>query len=190
MILKLLMIFIPTKNQTAQSHASRKQKMHVAKRVLFYISQNESPTKSTKLIKSTVNFCFVCGKPQTKFARHLETHVNENAEVAQVLQLPKSSKDRKVHLERLRNLGNFKHNSAVKTTGSGCLKVKRISKKSSSSAETYEYCLYCKGMISRKEVSRHMKRCALRPENNAEEKLKESLWCSIYSIHNVSANFK
>lgn len=140
------------------------------------ISQNESPTKSTKLIKSTVNFCFVCGKPQTKFARHLETHVNENAEVAQVLQLPKSSKDRKVHLERLRNLGNFKHNSAVKTTGSGCLKVKRISKKSSSSAETYEYCLYCKGMISRKEVSRHMKRCALRPENNAEEKLKDRVF--------------
>ncbi|XP_026011848.1 uncharacterized protein LOC113014492 isoform X5 [Astatotilapia calliptera] len=166
-------------DQEPDSSESCQQKTKDAcseKSTVDMLCQNESPTKSTKLIKSTVNFCFVCGKPQTKFARHLETHENENAEVAQVLQLPKSSKDRKVHLERLRNLGNFKHNSAVKTTGSGCLKVKRISKKSSSSAETYEYCLYCKGMISRKEVSRHMKRCALRPENNAEEKLKDRVF--------------
>ncbi|XP_026035994.1 uncharacterized protein LOC113029369 isoform X4 [Astatotilapia calliptera] len=166
----------PDQEPDSSESCQQKTKDACSEKSTVDISQNESPTKSTKLIKSTVNFCFVCGKPQTKFARHLETHVNENAEVAQVLQLPKSSKDRKVHLERLRNLGNFKHNSAVKTTGSGCLKVKRISKKSSSSAETYEYCLYCKGMISRKEVSRHMKRCALRPENNAEEKLKDRVF--------------
>lgn len=128
----------------------------------------QSPTKSAKFLKSQVNYCFVCGKPQTKFARHLERHVNENAEIAQALQFPKSSKDRKVLLEKFRNLGNFKHNSIVKTTGSGCLKVKRSSKQSSS-PEIYDYCLYCKGMLSRKELSRHMKRCALRPENNVEE---------------------
>ncbi|XP_041938732.1 uncharacterized protein LOC121700097 isoform X3 [Alosa sapidissima] len=123
---------------------------------------------SLRFLKSQVNYCFVCGKPQTKFARHLEKHVNENAEIAQALQFPKSSKDRRVLLEKFRNLGNFKHNSTVKTTGSGCLKVKRSSKQSSS-PETYDYCLYCKGMLSRKELSRHMKRCALRPENNVEE---------------------
>ncbi|KAI2645355.1 Dolichyl-phosphate-mannose--protein mannosyltransferase 3 [Labeo rohita] len=133
-----------------------------------FLDQSKSPTKSSKVLKSQVNYCFVCGKPQTKFARHLERHVNENAEVAQALQFPKSSKDRKVLLEKFRNLGNFKHNSVVKTTGSGCLKVKRSSKQSSSS-ETYDYCLYCKGMLSRKELSRHMKRCALRPENNVGE---------------------
>ncbi len=43
------------------------------------------------------------------------------------------------------------------------------SSKQSSSPETYDYCLYCKGMLSRKELSRHLKRCALRPENNVEE---------------------
>ncbi|XP_041967748.1 uncharacterized protein LOC121724899 isoform X8 [Alosa sapidissima] len=132
------------------------------------LGQSKSPTKSGKFLKSQVNYCFVCGKPQTKFARHLEKHVNENAEIAQALQFPKSSKDRRVLLEKFRNLGNFKHNSTVKTTGSGCLKVKRSSKQSSS-PETYDYCLYCKGMLSRKELSRHMKRCALRPENNVEE---------------------
>ncbi|XP_072558475.1 uncharacterized protein [Paramormyrops kingsleyae] len=108
-----------------------------------FLDQSKSPTKSSKVLKSQVNYCFVCGKPQTKFARHLERHVNENAEVAQALQFPKSSKDRKVLLEKFRNLGNFRHNSVVKTTGSGCLKVKRSSKQSSNS-ETYDYCLYCK----------------------------------------------
>ncbi|KAK7132910.1 hypothetical protein R3I93_019232 [Phoxinus phoxinus] len=132
------------------------------------LGQSKSPTKSGKILKSQVNYCFVCGKPQTKLARHLERHVNENAEIAQALQFSKTSKDRKVLLEKFRNLGNFKHNSIVKTTGSGCLKVKRSSKESSR-PETYDYCLYCKGMLSRKELSRHMKRCALRPENNVED---------------------
>lgn len=52
--------------------------------------------------------------------------------------------------------------------------MKRSSKQSSS-PETYDYCLYSKGVLSRKELSRHMKRCALRPENNVEEgpKLRE-----------------
>lgn len=154
-----------------ESSESYQQKTKVAsneKGTVDILGQSKSPTKSAKFLKSQVNYCFVCGKPQTKFARHLERHVNENAEIAQALQFPKSSKDRKVLLEKFRNLGNFKHNSVVKTTGSGCLKVKRSSKQSSI-PETYDYCLYCKGMLSRKELSRHMKRCALRPENNVEE---------------------
>ncbi|ROI46639.1 N-lysine methyltransferase KMT5A [Anabarilius grahami] len=154
-----------------ESSESYQQKTKVAsneKGTVDILGQSKSPTKSAKFLKSQVNYCFVCGKPQTKFARHLERHVNENAEIALALQFPKSSKDRKVLLEKFRNLGNFKHNSVVKTTGSGCLKVKRSSKQSSI-PETYDYCLYCKGMLSRKELSRHMKRCALRPENNVEE---------------------
>ncbi|XP_073714013.1 uncharacterized protein [Misgurnus anguillicaudatus] len=151
-----------------ESESSESYQQCSEKGTVDILSQSKSPTKSAKLLKSQVNYCFVCGKPQTKFARHLERHVNENAEIAQALQFPKSSKDRKVLLEKFRNLGNFKHNSIVKTTGSGCLKVKRSSKQSSS-PETYDYCLYCKGMLSRKELSRHMKRCALRPENNGED---------------------
>ncbi|TRZ01011.1 hypothetical protein DNTS_014266, partial [Danionella cerebrum] len=70
------------------------------------LDQSASPTKSVKVLKSQVNYCFVCEKTQTKLARHLETHVNENAEVAQALQFSKSSKARKVLLEKLRNLEN------------------------------------------------------------------------------------
>ncbi|XP_051730105.1 uncharacterized protein LOC127501876 isoform X2 [Ctenopharyngodon idella] len=153
---------------SSESYQQKTKDASNEKDTVDILGQSKSPTKSAKFLKSHVNYCFVCGKPQTKFARHLERHVNENAEIAQALQFPKSSKDRKVLLEKFRNLGNFKHNSVVKITGSGCLKVKRSSKQSSS-PETYDYCLYCKGMLSRKELSRHMKRCALRPENNVEE---------------------
>ncbi|KAI7790437.1 hypothetical protein IRJ41_024412 [Triplophysa rosa] len=163
--------------ESSESYQQKTKDASNEKGTVDILGQSKSPTKSAKFLKSQVNYCFVCEKPQTKFARHLERHVNENAEIAQALQFPKSSKDRKVLLEKFRNLGNFKHNSIVKTTGSGCLKVKRSSKQSSS-PETYDYCLYCKGMLSRKELSRHMKRCALRPENNVEEgpKLRERVF--------------
>ncbi|XP_063049874.1 uncharacterized protein LOC134444490 [Engraulis encrasicolus] len=151
-----------------------------------------------KDLKSQVNYCFVCGKPQTKIARHLQTHLSENAEIAQAFQAAKSSKERKILLEKLRNLGNFKHNTDVKTTGSGCLKVKRSSKKSSN-PEMYDYCLYCKGMMARQELSRHMRKCPLRPDVNTEERervpaiassqstmsqpISSSLWAVLGKMH-------
>ncbi len=136
----------PNQNQKAQSYQQKTKDASNEKGTVDILGQSKSPTKSANFLKSQVNYCFVCGKPQTKFARHLERHVNENAEIAKALQFPKSSKDRKVLLEKFQNLGNFKHNSIVKTTGSGCLKVKRSSKQSSSP----ETCDYCKGMLSRK----------------------------------------
>ncbi|KAK2907321.1 hypothetical protein Q8A67_006306 [Cirrhinus molitorella] len=140
-------------SESSESYQWKTKDASNEKGTVDILGQSKSPTKSAKFLKSQVNYCFVCGKPQTKFARHLERHVNENAEIAQALQFPKSSKDRKVLLEKFRNLGNFKHNSIVKTTGSGCLKVKRSSKQSSSS-ETYDYCLYCKaiGRVERERV--------------------------------------
>lgn len=114
--------------ESSESYQQKTKDASNEKGTMDILGQSKSPTKSAKFLKSQVNYCFVCGKPQTKFARHPERHVNENAEIAQALQFPKSSKDRKVLLEKFRNLGNFKHNSIVKTTGSGCLKVKRSSK--------------------------------------------------------------
>lgn len=103
--------------ESSESYQQKTKDVSNEKGTVDILGQSKSPTKSAKFLKSPVNYCFVCGKPQTKFARHLERHVNENAEIAQALQLPKSSKDRKVLLEKFRNLGNFKHNSIVKTTG-------------------------------------------------------------------------
>jgi hypothetical protein len=59
------------------------------------------------------SYCYICGKPQTKFTRHLITHEKTHAEVACVLILPKRSKERIERLTKLRNGGNYIHNKEV-----------------------------------------------------------------------------
>ncbi|CAI5651577.1 unnamed protein product, partial [Oreochromis niloticus] len=74
-------------------------------------------------------YCYICGKLQTKFTRHLKTHEKSHADVARVLSLPKKSKDRLKMLSKLRNKGNHRHNSEVIASGIGSLKTRRTSKK-------------------------------------------------------------
>ena len=123
-------------------------------------SDERDGSHGKRQLKSQINYCFICKKPQTKFARHLKRHAHQNADVAMALSLAPSSCERKKILEKLRNLGNFTHNTEVKATGSGALKVKRESKTSNVS-ETYDFCTHCKGMFSRRELWKHMKRCLL-----------------------------
>ncbi len=75
------------------------------------------------------NYCYICGKPQSKLARHLNTHKDE-VEVAQVLSLLVHSKERKAMLQKLRNKGNFQHNTDVLQCGEGALKIKWHQKES------------------------------------------------------------
>lgn len=58
------------------------------------------------------NYCYIRGKPQSKISRHLKTHTT-HAELVHVFSLPEKSKERKILLEKFRNKGNFKHNTAV-----------------------------------------------------------------------------
>ncbi|XP_048055129.1 uncharacterized protein LOC125273630 isoform X2 [Megalobrama amblycephala] len=73
-----------------------------------------------------INYCYVCQKPQSKIARHLETHKTE-AEVMEALSYPKRSEKRRLLLEKLRNRGNFQHNLGVLKNGTGRIKLKRTS---------------------------------------------------------------
>nr|XP_021331492.1 uncharacterized protein LOC100149643 isoform X4 [Danio rerio] len=109
------------------------------------------------------NFCFVCGKPQIKIARHFIVHKRDNAEIARALSLPAHSKKRKELLQMLRNKGNFMHNNDVLKKGSGALKVKRRSVKQASNK--YTYCVYCRGMFIRQELKRHMKNCSAKRDH-------------------------
>ncbi|XP_063049487.1 uncharacterized protein LOC134443885 isoform X2 [Engraulis encrasicolus] len=122
--------------------------------------------KTQKTIKSNQNYCFVCDKPQTKITRHFRKHMADNAEIAKAFSYTPESKDRKIILEELRNRGNFKHNCRVQESGKGALKVKRRSNVKNSSVGIYEYCMHCKGMFCRKELWRHMRRCALKPDDD------------------------
>ncbi|KAA8579044.1 hypothetical protein FQN60_010568 [Etheostoma spectabile] len=115
------------------------------------------------LVMCKTNFCYICGKPQSKISRHLKTH-KTHAEIVHAFSLPEDSKERKVLFEKLRNKGNFKHNTAVLQGGTGSLKVKR-KPKGQTLAGHFIHCMYCQGMYIRKELWRHVRRCPFKPEN-------------------------
>lgn len=69
------------------------------------------------------NNCYICRKPQSKLSHHLKTHMDE-VEVGQALSLPVHSKEHKAMLQKLRNKGNYQHNTDVLQCGEGALKIK------------------------------------------------------------------
>ncbi|XP_073667997.1 uncharacterized protein [Paramisgurnus dabryanus] len=127
---------------------------------------DETTDEATEARVNGINYCYVCQKPQSKLARHLEMHKTE-AEVMEALSYPKRSVNRRRLLEKLRNRGNFQHNLEVLKNGTGQIKLKRFSKQSK-----FIHCLYCKGMFSRKELWRHTRRCHFMPERASHESTK------------------
>ncbi|XP_055080972.1 uncharacterized protein LOC129456606 [Periophthalmus magnuspinnatus] len=113
-------------------------------------------------------FCYICEKPQTRFARHLKTHVKTNADVARILILPKKSKERMKMLNKLRNKGNYNHNTEVLSSGDGLLKPRRTSKKKYNPKD-YVHCMYCQALYLRRDLWRHVRKCSSKPvETNSE----------------------
>ncbi|XP_053301945.1 uncharacterized protein LOC128460698 isoform X3 [Pleuronectes platessa] len=123
--------------------------------------------ESTHLTLSKKNFCYVCGKPQSKISRHLKTH-KTHAEIVHAFSLPEHSKERKKLIEKMRNKGNFRHNATVLQEGTGQLKVKKKTK-AKVVAGNFIHCMYCQGMYIRKELWRHVRRCPCKPEDLDEE---------------------
>lgn len=121
-------------------------------------TKHTDETTDDKAGVNGINYCYVCQKPQSKLARHLEIHKTET-EVMEALSFPKRSVKRRRLLEKLRNRGNFQHNVDVLKNGTGQIKLKRTSKQSK-----FIHCVYCKGMFSRKELWRHSRRCHFMPE--------------------------
>lgn len=70
--------------ESSESYQQKTKDASNEKGTVDILGKSKSQTKSPKFLKSQINYCFLCGKPQTKFARHLERH--ENAEIAQALQ--------------------------------------------------------------------------------------------------------
>lgn len=112
------------------------------------------------------NYCYVCGKAQTKMARHLFTHRNEDVDIAEVFALPCNSKERKSRLEKLRKRGNSKHNQEVLKTSCGELKVSRRKSDMATAAKKFAPCIYCKVMYGSKEIWMHLKKCSLKKFSN------------------------
>lgn len=117
------------------------------------------------------NYCYVCKKPQSKIARHLKKHENEEPDIATAFLFPKNSKERKRLLENLRNRGNYQHNQEVMESHSGPLKLKRRPRRSNVclNAKSYVHCVYCKGMFFRKELWQHLRRCPSKTQSQVPD---------------------
>ncbi|KAL0146648.1 hypothetical protein M9458_057988, partial [Cirrhinus mrigala] len=94
------------------------------------VAKEDQCVQSAKISRSanSKNYSYIYGKPQTKLACHLKTHKGE-VEVAQAFSLPVHSKERKALLQKLRNKGNYQHNTDVLQYGEGALKMKRAPKR-------------------------------------------------------------
>ncbi|XP_055022443.1 uncharacterized protein LOC129412454 isoform X2 [Boleophthalmus pectinirostris] len=108
-------------------------------------------------------FCLYCGSSFLKISTHLERKHNKEVEVAKALSFPKGSKQRRVHLESLRNKGNFAHNTEVLRTGKGKL-VARKQPRENSQAKDYMHCVYCQGLFRKRAMWRHVQICHLKPD--------------------------
>ncbi|KAG7501391.1 zinc finger MYM-type protein 4-like [Solea senegalensis] len=143
-----------------------------------YNSDDWSDGEPKTLSNSRKNFCYICGKAQSKISRHLKTHRKDVPEIAEVFALRRKSKERKKQIAVLRNKGNFKHNQEVLKNRSGELKV-RQSKGKAISAETFATCLYCKVMYCRKTIWLHYKKCASKKALKATNVVSTSILISV-----------
>ncbi|XP_043986820.1 uncharacterized protein LOC122839374 isoform X2 [Gambusia affinis] len=120
--------------------------------------------KGGKRVYDKKHYCLYCCKPFSKMARHLQQVHEDKMDVAKALSFPKGSKERKQHLDFIRNKGNYAHNANVMKSGGGLL-VPFKRPKEEMKSEDFMHCAYCQGLFTRKVLWRHMRSCALRPES-------------------------
>ncbi|XP_055362652.1 uncharacterized protein LOC121202050 isoform X6 [Betta splendens] len=113
-------------------------------------------------------YCLYCKSGYIKMARHWERAHHNKPDVALALSFPKGSKERRLHLEHVRNRGNFAHNVEVLNTGTGKL-VSRKQPKKDCSGKDFLHCVYCHGLFTKKVLWRHRKICKF--NTGVEQKL-------------------
>lgn len=112
-------------------------------------------------------YCPFCLKSYCKLPPHLEAMHSEEREVAILLSLPKRLKrERKMQLQRLRNLGNYKHNNQVIREQQGDFIVV-YRPRENVSYTNYLPCVHCLGFYVRTDLYRHTRECKLKRQKAA-----------------------
>ncbi|XP_067299129.1 uncharacterized protein [Pseudorasbora parva] len=117
------------------------------------------------------NYCLYCEKPYAKITRHLIQKHSEKAEVAKALAHRQGSAMRNLLLAKLRNMGNYHHNSSVLSSGKGEIIPKRQATYKSTATD-YLPCKFCFAMYVKKELWKHHKRCKLQEQDDTPVKPK------------------
>lgn len=108
------------------------------------------------------HFCFFCGKPYTKMARHLIAVHGDEEEVGTIIALPLKSDQRKLQLESLLRHGDFLHNHEVLSMQEGTLVLMRrpsMQELAVSSYDDYGPCPDCLGFLHKKHLWQHVRLC-------------------------------
>jgi len=103
--------------------------------------------------------CLFCEKSSTNLTKHLLNAHTDESLVKDVLQLPKKSQERKHHLEKIGNMGDFKHNCAVRSKGESEIILWR-SPPEPVPASDYVTCPDCFAFFQRSHLWRHHRDCA------------------------------
>lgn len=123
-----------------------------------------SKTIIKKKIVSKQYFCLYCKILVTKFARHLETHHANIAEVKKFMKYPLRSAERNKAITDIRNRGTHLHNTS-KIFNTGSLITSRRSQSGyNRTARHFEFCPYCKAYLAKTTLPTHTKKCMKKPE--------------------------
>lgn len=120
------------------------------------------------------HFCLYCPEQCLKMARHLVRKHSDEPAVAKALTYPLKSKERKLHLDLIRNKGNRAHNNDVLKSGIGTLVPSQQTSKPVMASD-YMHCINCEALLKRKSLWRHMSRCRLSQKCSSQKQGKSRI---------------
>lgn len=110
---------------------------------LITVTRRKKVATNCKQVYDKSSYCTYCSKMiSSKISRHLLIHKGEK-EIADILLLPKRSRERMMRLQQLANEGNFKHNTSVLASGRGHPVVGRRSAAPHIDARKFLSCEFC-----------------------------------------------
>jgi len=113
-------------------------------------------------------FCKFCMKALTNLSRHFIMKHSSEPEVAALECMPLKSTRRKMHLRKLLNDGNYRHNVDVLAKGTGEIIPQRRPSRSSD-YDQFILCKYCRGMFTKHCLRTHKKNCPFKPDSQTDE---------------------
>ena len=123
---------------------------------VYVLAVSKRPDGKRKYDKK--QYCQFCQTLVHKYALHLERHHGKEVDVAKALSFNKKTKERRRHLELLRNNGNFLHNASVLKTGEGCLIARKRPSKDAI-GKGFVHCKDCLVLVRRKLLWKHAEKC-------------------------------
>jgi hypothetical protein len=111
------------------------------------------------------HFCMFCNVSSTNLTKHILNRHKSEDYVKQVILKPKKSRERKLLLDKMRYLGDYRHNCEVRSSGAGEI-IPWRSPPETVPAESYVPCPDCFAFFQNEHLWRHHKVCEFCPRTH------------------------